>query len=95
LARQVGDFARHAQQGFGWPVTLEDGAPGTLVRFSSLNFIIATDGRLVRVQAPVSPVNNDAIVDSLQSLRLQSREQGVPAVSSSNAFESTCLEYQL
>jgi len=57
----------------------EGWAPGALVRFGSLDFIVTSDGSLEQIQAPVRPTDIDTTIDMLQGLRLRDQEPGTPA----------------
>ena len=73
----------------------EGWAPGALVRFGSLDFIVTSDGSLEQIQAPVRPTDVDTTIDMLQGLRLRDQEPGAPAASSSDTFDSARLEHHL
>jgi hypothetical protein len=48
-------------------------APSTLVRFGSLDFIVATGGGLEQIHVPVHPIrtaNLDPVVEAFEGLRL-------------------------
>ena len=75
-------MANHAE---GW-------APGALVRFGSLYFIVTIRGGLEQIQAPKRSSGVSAVTDMLQGLRLHCHEQGAPVAPPRSGFDSARME---
>jgi len=70
-------------------------APGTLVRFGSLDFIVTIDEGLERIQIPTRPDSLEAVIEVLLGLRLRHQEEGVLLGSQRLDFDSARLGRQL
>ena len=70
-------------------------APGALVCFGSLDFIITLGGGLERIQAPTRSGGVNTVTNTLQGLRFHRQEQDVPMTPSRCSIDSARLERQL
>jgi len=72
----------------------ESWAPGMLMRFGSLDFIISLGGGLKRIQAPTHSSGIDAVTDTLRGQHLF-HQGDIPAPHHRSGFDSPRLERQL
>jgi hypothetical protein len=74
-----------------------DWTPGAHVRFGSLDFIVTTEGELVRAPAPQPPPTTglDVIVRALKELQLSAPEARAPKHDQLLDFDFGKLEHQL
>ena len=71
---------------------------GAHVRFGSLDFIVATEGELVRAPAPIQLIRStglNATVEALEKLQLRTPEARVLGSNQLNDFDYGRLEHQL
>ena len=80
-----------ASHGVSW-------VPGAHVRFGSLDFIVTTEGELVRAPAPVQLSRStglDTTVEAFEELQLRTSEARVPRSDQLLGFDYVRLERQL
>jgi hypothetical protein len=69
-------------------------APGALVRFGSLDFIISLGGGLERIQAHTHSSSVNTVTNTLRGMRLHHQED-IPASHHRSGFDTARLELQL
>jgi hypothetical protein len=73
-------------------------APGALVRFGNLDFIVTTEGGLGQVQVPVWPARTtslDPVIDAFEGMRLRTSEDSAFGDSWLLDFDFEMLGHQL